>query len=115
MTTNLTTPTCIGWPSIITLFRVSPVCFPFRRCDAYSILLHKTGTSVDVERVFSQGRLLLPYVRNRLSSESTRALLCLSDWSRRGLLRDSDIKPAAILPDVNGEEPPLPADWDKIA
>lgn len=74
-----------------------------------------SGTSVDVERVFSQGRLLLPYVCNRLSSESTRALLCLGDWSRRSFVKDGDIKAAAILPDVIGPEPRLASGWDDIA
>jgi hypothetical protein len=50
-----------------------------------------------MERVFSQGRLLLPYIRNRLSSESTRALLCLGDWCRRGIVKDSNIKPTALV------------------
>lgn len=58
--------------------------------------------------------MLLPYVRNRLSSESTRALLCLGDWFRHGLVKISDIKAAAILPDVNGEEPELATGWDNI-
>ena len=68
-----------------------------------------------MERVFSQGRLLLPYVRNRLSSESMRALLCIGDWSLRGLLKNSVIKAAAVLPDITGFEPPLPSDWDTIS
>jgi hypothetical protein len=67
-----------------------------------------------VERVFSQGRLLLPHVHNCLSSESTRALLCIGDWSRQGLLKDAVIKTAAILPDLARYEPPLPPDWDVI-
>jgi hypothetical protein len=67
-----------------------------------------------VERVFSQGRLLLPHVRNRLSSELTRALLCIGDWSRQGLLKDVVIKTAAVLPDLARYEPPLPPDWDAI-
>ena len=66
-----------------------------------------------VERVFSQGRLLLPYVRNRLSAESTRALLCLGEWSLRGLVKDKDVKLAAKLPDVD-EESDLGEDWDRI-
>lgn len=87
------------------------VCsFFFHAC----ILTSKLGTSVEVERVFSQGRLLLPYIRNRLSSESTRALLCLGDWCRRGFVKDGDIKAAALLPDVAGEEPPLAIGWDSI-
>jgi len=82
--------------------------------DVYLTDAHQ-GTSIDVERVFSQGRLLLPYVWNHLSLESTHALLCLGDWSCRGLVKDSNIKAAAILPDVNGQEPPLGNDWDDIA
>jgi hypothetical protein len=73
------------------------------------------GTSIDVEQVFSQGCMLFPYARNCLSSESTHALLCIGDWSRRcNLVRYSDIKAAALLPDVNGEEPELAIGWDKI-
>ena len=67
-----------------------------------------------MERVFSQGRLLLPYVRNRMSSETTRALLCLGDWSKHGFVKDADLKAAALLPDISGEEPPLASGWDKI-
>jgi hypothetical protein len=72
------------------------------------------GSSVGVERVFSQGRLVLPYVRNRLTSESTRALMCLSDWSTRRLVRDCDIKSMAVLLDVLGaQEPEYQWGWDK--
>jgi hypothetical protein len=67
-----------------------------------------------VERVFSHGRILLPHTRNRLSSESTRALLCVGDWTRRGFVKDKDIKCAALLPDVVDEEAPLEKDWDRI-
>jgi hypothetical protein len=44
-----------------------------------------------------------------------RALLCLGDWCRQGLVKDSNIKPAALLPDINGEEAPLATGWDSIA
>lgn len=67
-----------------------------------------------VERVFSQGRVILPYVRNRLSVHSTRALLCIGDWSVRGLVKDKDVKAAAKLPDVD-EESELEDGWDKIS
>ncbi|TFK82771.1 hATC-domain-containing protein, partial [Polyporus arcularius HHB13444] len=50
------------------------------------------GTSVDIERIFSRGRLLLPHVRNGLSARSIRALLCLGEWSRLGLVKDRDVK-----------------------
>ena len=47
-----------------------------------------TATSVDVERVFSKGRLILSHVRNGLSVQSTRALMCIGAWSRMGLVKD---------------------------
>ena len=49
------------------------------------------ATSVNVERLFSRGRLLLPYIRNRLSAESVRALLCLGDWARLDLINDDEL------------------------
>jgi hypothetical protein len=72
------------------------------------------ASSVAVKRVFSQGRLVLPYVRNRLSAQSTRALLCLGDWSLHGLVKDKDVQAAAQLPDVEGEESELDENWAKI-
>ncbi|KAG6807813.1 hypothetical protein H0H92_006346 [Tricholoma furcatifolium] len=48
------------------------------------------ATSVDVERVFSRGRILLSHLRNRLSPRSTQALLCLGDWVQKGLITDRD-------------------------
>jgi hypothetical protein len=71
------------------------------------------ATSVDVERTFSQGRLLLSHVRNRLSVQSTRALLCLGVWSLMGYVKDKDIKLATVLPEVDEEED-LVEDWDAI-
>jgi hypothetical protein len=79
-------------------------------CDAIKIL----ATMVDVERVFSMGRLLLPYVHSRLNVQSTRALVCLDSWSLLGLIEDSDIKAAVGLGDVVGKEEELPEDWDAI-
>jgi hypothetical protein len=73
------------------------------------------ATSVDVERVFSRGRLFLPYVRNRLSAQSTRAQLCVGNWSLRGYIHDSDVLVASRLPDVEGDaEVELEEGWDKI-
>jgi hypothetical protein len=71
------------------------------------------ATTVDVERVFSQGRLVLPHVHNRLSYQSTCALLCVRTWSTHGMVSDSDIK-AALGEEVTGKEGKLPADWDAI-
>ncbi|KAJ3002262.1 hypothetical protein NUW54_g5941 [Trametes sanguinea] len=59
------------------------------------------ATSVDVERVFSRGRLLLPHVRNRLSAQTTRALLCLGDWSVHGYIAQSDLADVAKMPEVD--------------
>ncbi|KAG6805785.1 hypothetical protein H0H92_002832 [Tricholoma furcatifolium] len=61
------------------------------------------ASSVDVERVFSQGRLLLSHIRNRLSAESTRSLLCLGAWFKSGLVQVSDIVEASRLPEVDCE------------
>lgn len=67
-----------------------------------------------MERVFSQGRLVLSHVRNGLSVQSTRALMCLGAWSRMGLVKDKDVMEAARLPDVNGSEDELGSDWDDV-
>jgi hypothetical protein len=74
------------------------------------------ATSVDVERTFSQGRLLLSHIRNRLSVQSTRALLCLGIWSEMGYVRDKDVKAATVLPEVGSDEEDdnLGDDWDAI-
>ena len=72
------------------------------------------ATSVDVERTFSQGRLLLSHVRSRLSVQSTRALLCVGVWSLLGYVKDNDVKAAAVLPAVDGKEDELAENWDSI-
>ena len=72
------------------------------------------ATSVDVERIFSQGRILLSHIRSRLTVQSTRALMCLGIWSVKGFVKDCDIIAAAVLPDVIGEEEDPELDWDAI-
>jgi hypothetical protein len=72
------------------------------------------ATSVDVERIFSRGRLLLSHVRNRLTAQTTRALLCVGLWSRLGLVKDKDIQSVVSLPDVDGKEEELDDGWDSI-
>ncbi|KAF8812018.1 hypothetical protein BYT27DRAFT_7014683, partial [Phlegmacium glaucopus] len=54
-----------------------------------------------VERVFSQGRLLLSHIRSRLSVQSTRALMCLGVWSILGYVKDSDVKGVIVLPELH--------------
>jgi len=57
----------------------------------------------------------LSHVRNRLSVQSTRALLCLGVWSAMGYVRNEDIKAATVLPEVGPDEVEvLPEDWDNI-
>ena len=74
------------------------------------------ATSVDVEHIFSQGRIVLSHLHSRLSVQSTRALMCLGVWSRLGYVRDIDIKAVVILPELpaNTKEAKLAADWDAI-
>ncbi|PPR03283.1 hypothetical protein CVT26_008117 [Gymnopilus dilepis] len=70
------------------------------------------ATTVDVEHIFSQSRLVLPHVRNCMSSQTTRASMCISAWSLLGLVKDSDIK-AALREEVAGGEEEL-SDWDVV-
>ncbi len=76
---------------------------------------------MDVECVFSRGRLLLPHVRNRLSTQTTCALMCLGDWSVLGFVEDKDVLAVARLPEVPEEEGNedgdvfMPNGWDAIS
>jgi len=74
------------------------------------------ATSVDVEQVFSQGRIVLSHLRSRLSVQSTQALMCLRVWSRLGYVRDIDIRAVVILSKLpaNTKEANLAAGWDAI-
>lgn len=74
------------------------------------------ATSVDVERLFSRGRLLLTHVRTRMSAETTRALLCIGHWSPFKFVKADDLQQVAGLPDLKpGEEGELEIGWDSIA
>ena len=64
--------------------------------------------------MFSKGRILLPHVRNRLSVQSTRALMCVGVWSKLGYVEDEDVKSVTIQAEVDGEEQPLEEGWDAI-
>jgi hypothetical protein len=82
---------------------------------ARRLLFHYLATSIDVERTFSQGRLLLSHVRSRLSIHSTRALLCLGTWSALDLVKDSDIRVCLTRDEIGKDEGDLAEDWDIIA
>lgn len=71
------------------------------------------ATSIDVERLFSRGRLVLSHVRSGLSVQSTRALLCLGSWFQHKLVKAEDLKGVGDLPEVK-EEQGLEAGWDTI-
>ena len=60
-----------------------------------------SATSVDVERLFSRGQLVLSHTRSCLSVASTRALLCLGSWSLAGLVRNEDVEAAVKLDEVD--------------
>jgi hAT family C-terminal dimerisation region len=68
----------------------------------FTLLTKSTATSIDVERLFSRGHLVLSHTRSRLSVSSTRALLCLGSWSLIGLVRDDDVKAVASLDEIQG-------------
>ena len=72
------------------------------------------ATSVDVERVFSRGRIILSHLRSCMSVQSMRALMCLGEWSLMGYVKDGDIRATTKLPEVDGEEEELEKDWDVI-
>ena len=71
------------------------------------------ATSTDVERVFSKGCLVLSHICNRLTIASMRVLTCLGAWRKLDVVRDSDIKFVAMLPDIT-EEKELGEGWDDV-
>jgi len=77
------------------------------------MLILLVATTVEVEHTFSQGRLVLPHIRNHLSSQSTCTLMCVGNWSLVGLVKGKDI--LSVLGDeLIGDEDELPEGWDKI-
>lgn len=108
--TEQSTPGSLGWRWIICRYQVYAPSVSHLQVD----LTNPIATSVDVERVFSKGRLVLSHIRNGLSVQSMRALMCLNAWSTMGLVKDKDVMEAARLPDVNGNEAELDLDsnWD---
>ncbi|KAJ8596746.1 hypothetical protein M405DRAFT_725689, partial [Rhizopogon salebrosus TDB-379] len=60
------------------------------------------------------GRLPLSHVRNQLTAQTPRALLCVGLWSHLGLVKDKDIQSVASLPDVDGKEEEFDDGWDSI-
>ncbi|KZV93426.1 hATC-domain-containing protein [Exidia glandulosa HHB12029] len=54
------------------------------------------GTTIEVERLFSTGRILLSHLRNRMSEESVHSILSLRSWFGTNFLdkRDFDLGPS---------------------
>jgi hypothetical protein len=83
----------------------------------YSLLTtYFLATTVDVERTFSQGRIVLSHIRSRLSVQSTRALMCLGSWSQTGFVSPKLISPILEgMQDVpKGTDEMLEVGWDRI-
>lgn len=57
-------------------------------------LIYCVATSVEVKHLFSKRCIILPYLHNHLSLQSTCALLCLRQWSKLGLVKDVNIRKA---------------------
>jgi hypothetical protein len=74
------------------------------------------ATSIEVERLFSRGRLVISHVRSRLAVQNSRALICLGVWSRIGLVKSSDIQAVSRMEDVEGkgDDTALADGWDSI-
>ncbi len=68
------------------------------------LISYLTATSVEVERVFSQGRLLLSHVRSALSPATTHTVLCLGQWSLLELVHKDDLEAVAQLPELDGDD-----------
>lgn len=73
------------------------------------------ATSVDVECTFSCGCLVLLHICNRLSAQTTQALMCVGIWSKLGLVHNEDVSIVAGMPDLDEDEvEELADDWDMI-
>jgi len=72
------------------------------------------ATSVNVEYIFNHARILLSYICNHLSAQTTHALMCLETWSKLGYVEDKDVHTVSQLSDVEGEEDDLKEGWDAI-
>ena len=77
--------------------------------DSYPLPI--IASSIAVERVFSKGRLIMSHIQNRLSADSSRALMCLGAWTRAGYVETADLKHAASLPDAKDDEPWPEDNW----
>ena len=84
--------------------------------DVYYQLISSLATSMHVKWIFSKARILLSHIRNRLSIQSTQALLCVGAWSRLGYVKMNEIKgvlgPCEDDTEENGDD--VGEGWDAI-
>ena len=70
--------------------------------------------SIDVERIFSRGRLLLSHTRSRLSTQTTHAVLCVGQWCVQNFVKVEDVVAVSKLDDEEGDEEEMEDGWDMI-
>lgn len=82
-------------------------------CHTNLLLL---ATSVDVKHIFSCGHLVLSHIRNRLSAETMRAILCVGEWSQASFIQDEDVLAVtlAIYDEKNDVLDAVPKGWASI-
>ncbi|KAF5364882.1 hypothetical protein D9757_015275 [Collybiopsis confluens] len=67
------------------------------------------ATSVAVERSFSQGRILISHLRNRLRPTTIQALMCFGAWSRQDFITNEEL--LIILHSTVADDPDIGLDW----
>jgi hypothetical protein len=122
MTDPEPTDNVLGWwtKHCSTFLCLSRMAFEYPRCVHDS--LHTIHTLIyfqphlSTSREFSCGRLVLSHVRSCMTAQTTRAILCLGNWSRLGLVKSDDVRAAAALLDVEGMDSDYEMEegWDQI-
>src|SRR3984893_1358689 len=86
MSTGWPIPTCPPWHWTFLVHRVSTSYL-----GLVAVIDSLIATSTAVEQVFSLGRQVLHFTRNRSTPKAVRAFLCLGSWFRCGLITVEDI------------------------
>ena len=73
-----------------------------------------SATSIDIECIFSRGCLLLSHTQSRLSTQTTRAVLCVGQWSVCNLVKTKDVMVVSKMEDEDGEEEEMDEGWNTI-
>ena len=72
--------------------------------------------TVDVERVFSRGRVVLSYLWNRLNVQTVRALICVDEWIKAGIIKEKQMHDClrALKEVEDDDEADVGDGWDDI-